>query len=309
MIPIFRKELNSFFSSMVGYVAIMVFLLLAGFFMFVSPDSNLLDFGYASMDRFFEFAPWILLFLIPAITMRSFADEARAGTLEILFTLPLKERDIILGKYLANMVVVLFAIMPTLLYVFTLAKLSLIPYHTDTAITLLIFLGLVIFSILSFHYALRFMSNQRQKFFSVLLSILLIFLIPVLYLKGLALVDLLPSNLDSGGIMGSYIGLIFLCSAFTAVGVFCSALSSNQVVAFILAVVLNFILFNGFETISHFQVFENGLDYVISQVGMQFHYTSISRGLLDTRDLVYFLSISALFILIAKFTLNKRKWS
>lgn len=244
MYSIFRKELGAFFSSIVGYTAIIVFLLIMGFFMWVSPDSNMLDYGFANMDRFFNLAPWVLLFLIPAITMRSFADEYKSGTIELLFTLPLKEKQIILGKFFACFTIVVIAIIPTLLYVFTIASLSTIP-----------------------------------------------------------------NNLDTGGIIGSYIGLLFLCAAFTSIGLFASTLSNNQIIAFIVAVLLNFILYVGFDTISHFKLFENGLDYILTQVGMQFHYTSISRGLIDTRDLIYFVSVSALFILSAKLSLNKRKWA
>ncbi|MBL7773271.1 MAG: gliding motility-associated ABC transporter permease subunit GldF [Chitinophagaceae bacterium] len=243
MYSIFRKELGAFFSSLIGYIAILVFLVVMGFFMFISPDSNMLDYGFATMDKFFDLAPWILLFLIPAITMRSFADEYRAGTIEVLFTLPLKDQSIIAGKFFANLVIVCLAILPTLLYVFTLSSLSVIP-----------------------------------------------------------------NNLDSGGIIGSYIGLFFLCSAFTAIGLFASTLSANQIVAFLVALILNFVLYTGFETLSHFKAFENGTDFILAQIGMQFHYNSISRGLLDTRDLIYFISVTLLFILAAKLVLSKRTW-
>jgi len=241
MLSIFKKELNSFFSSLIGYMAIIVFLLAGGLFMWVF-DNNILDYGYANLDKFFLFAPWIMLFLLPAITMRSFSDEYRSGTIEILSTLPLRARDIILGKYLAAFVLVIFSILPTLLYVFTIATLS----------------------------------------------------------KG---------NIDTGGIIGSYIGLLFLCGAYTAVGLFCSALTANQVIAFILAVFANFILYAGFESLSRMDFLSGGGDYIISQLGMQFHYNSISRGLLDTRDLVYFLSLIALFVLATALMVDRRKWN
>ncbi len=241
MLSIFKKELNSFFSSLIGYMAIIVFLLVAGLFMWVF-DNNILDYGYANLDKFFLFAPWIMLFLLPAITMRSFSDEYRSGTIEILSTLPLKARDIILGKYLAAFVLVIFSILPTLLYVFTIAQLS----------------------------------------------------------KG---------DIDTGGIIGSFVGLLFLCGAYTAVGLFCSSLTANQVIAFIIAVMANFILYAGFESVSRMDFLSGGADYIISQIGMQFHYNSISRGLLDTRDLVYFLSLIALFILATAFSVDRRKWN
>jgi ABC-2 type transport system permease protein len=204
----------------------------------------MLDFGYASMDKFFALAPWILLFLIPALTMRSFSDEYKAGTIEVLFTLPLKDREIILGKFFASSLIVIFAIFPTVLYVITLASLSVIK-----------------------------------------------------------------NNIDTGAIIGSYIGLLFLCGTFTAIGLFASSISNNQVIAFLIAVFINFIVFAGFETISKIPMFDNGIDYILSQIGMQFHYDSISRGLIDTRDMVYFVSVIALFILAARMALGKRKWN
>ncbi len=244
MIYIFRKEINAFFSSLMGYISVIVFLLVMGFFLWFYPDNNMLDDGYATMDKFFNLAPWVLLFLLPAITMRSFSDEFRSGTIEILSTLPLKEKDIVLGKFFAAWLLVVFSILPTLLYVFSLASLSAIP-----------------------------------------------------------------DNLDTGGIIGSYIGLLFLCGAFSAVGLFCSTLTNNQVIAFLIAIFINFILYSGFETLSKLEVFTGTLDYIISSIGMESHYRSISRGLIDTRDLVYFLSVIAIFILASRFSLQKRKWA
>lgn len=241
MVSVFIKELNSFFSSLIGYIAIIVFLLVCGLLMWVF-DNNILDYGYATMDKFFLFAPWVMLFLLPAITMRSLSDEFKSGTIEILSTVPLREKDIILGKFLASFALVVFAIIPTLLYVITIYTLS----------------------------------------------------------KG---------NIDTGGIIGSYIGLLFLCAAFTAVGLFCSSLTSNQVIAFIIGVFANFILYAGFESASRLPILSNGIDYIISQIGMQFHYNSISRGVLDSRDIVYFFSIVAIFIMATRLSLQKRKWN
>ena len=244
MLSIFRKELNSFFSSLVGYVAIIVFLIVCGFFMWVVPNSNMLDYGYATMDKFFAFAPWVLMFLLPALTMRSFSDEYKSGTIEILSTIPLTENQIILGKFFASFALVVFSVFPTLLYVYTISHLSIIK-----------------------------------------------------------------DNLDTGGIIGSYIGLLFLSAAYTAVGIFCSSITSNQVIGFLAAIFANFILYAGFETISQMPFVGNGVDYILSQIGMQFHYTSISRGLLDSRDIVYFLSVVAIFIVATKLSLQKRKWN
>ncbi|MBK7763130.1 MAG: gliding motility-associated ABC transporter permease subunit GldF [Bacteroidetes bacterium] len=244
MVQIFWKELNSFFSSLVGYIAIIVFLLICGFFMWVVPDANILDYGFASMDKFFAFAPWVLMFLLPALTMRSFSDEYKSGTIEILSTLPLKESQIILGKFFASFALMLFSVLPTLLYVFTISKLAIVK-----------------------------------------------------------------NNLDSGGILGAYIGLLFLSAAFTAIGIFCSSLTSNQVIAFLMSIFANFILFSGFEMLSKIPVLGNGIDYIVSQIGMQFHYTSISRGVIDSRDIIYFLSVVIIFILATRLSLQKRKWN
>ncbi len=239
MYSIFKKEINQFFSSLTGYITIIVFLVVCGLFLWVF-DNNILDNGFASMDQFFTISPWIMMFLLPALTMRSFADEYKVGTIEILSTLPITENQLVLGKFISSFLLVLFSIVPTLLYVFTIAQLS-------------------------------------------------------------------GGNIDSGGIIGSYIGLLFLCAAFTATGLYTSSLSNNQVVAFIASVFINFLLYAGFESISRLQVFQNGLDYIISQLGMQFHYDSISRGVLDTRDLIYFISIVFLFLLATRLNISKRK--
>lgn len=244
MYSIIRKEIHSFFSSLVGYIAIVVFVLVCGFFMWMYPNNNMFDYGFATMDKFFSLAPWIMMFLLPALTMRSFSEEYKSGTIEILSTLPLREKDIILGKFFASYVLVIISLLPTLLYVLTISTLSIIP-----------------------------------------------------------------GNIDSGGIFGSYIGLLFLCAAFTAIGILCSSLTDNQVIAFLMAVFANFILYAGFEIVSQLPFLSNGYDYVISQIGMQFHYQSISRGLLDSRDIVYFLSIVAIGLLATTLSIQKRKWN
>lgn len=244
MKSILLKEIRSFFSSLVGYIVIILFILVCGLFMWILPDTNMLDYGYASMDKFFSFAPWILIFLIPAITMRMLADEYKSGTIEMLSTKPLKDSSIIFGKFWASFLLVCICLLPTLLYVLTLESLADIP-----------------------------------------------------------------NNLDTGGIIGSYIGMLFLISSFTAIGLFCSALTDNQIIAFLIAVFLNFLLFQGFESLSKLPSFDGSLDYIISQLGLHFHYKSISRGVLDTRDILYFISVSLLFIFASRLFLQKRKWS
>jgi ABC-2 type transport system permease protein len=242
MRSIFIKEVSSFFSSVVGYVAVIVFLIACGLFLWVLPD-GIMDGGYASLDQFFSMAPWVLLFLIPAITMRSFSDEFRGGTIEWLSTKPLTDMDIITGKYLASLALVIFALLPTLIYVYTIGNLSMIEH-----------------------------------------------------------------NLDSGGIIGSYIGLLFLAASFASVGIFCSSLSANQVVGFLISVLACMFLYGGFEAISKLPAFEEGMDYYLGMIGMSLHYNSISRGVIDTRDVIYFLSIIILFISLTRLSINSRSW-
>jgi ABC-2 type transport system permease protein len=241
MRSIFIKEINSFFSSIVGYVALLVFLVACGLFLWVIPQYSILEYGSASLDRFFQIAPWLLLLLVPAVTMRSFADEFRTGTIEWLSTKPVTDTEIILGKYFATLVLIVFALLPTLIYVFTVYNLS----YTDV-------------------------------------------------------------GLDTGGLIGSYVGLFFLAASFAAVGIFCSSLTANQVVGFLVSLLACYLLYTGFEQLSKLPKLAEGVDYYLSMVGMEFHYNSISRGLLDSRDVIYFLSIIILFVSLTRYSLNSR---
>jgi ABC-2 type transport system permease protein len=244
MYSIFRKELNLFFSSVIGYVVIILFLMLNGLFLWVIPNNNnILEFGYASLDKYFEMAPWVLLFLIPAVTMRSFADEFRGGTIEMLFTKPVTTFQIVCGKYLASLVLVIAAILPTLLYIVTVSKLAT---------------------------------------------------------QG--------SVLDYGGIAGSYIGLTMLAASFTAIGVFASSLTSNQVVSFLISLFLCYLLYMGFDFIANMKSVEGTLDYLLSLIGMAFHYDALSKGVIDSRDMVYFLTIIFFFIIMTKTALESYRW-
>ena len=243
MFTLFKKEINGFLNSLIGYIVMIVFLLVTGLFLWVFPlDFNILDFGYAGLDGLFILAPFVFLFLIPAITMRSFADEKKSGTYELLMTQPLTSLQVILAKYFAGMALVVISLLPTLVY-----------------------------------------------YFSV-------------YVLGLP-----AGNLDSGGIWGSYFGLLFLGSAFVAVGIFSSSLTDNQIVSFILAVFISFFLYLGFGFIRSFIV-SGKLGLIIESLGLEAHYSSISRGVIDTRDLVYFISVTAIFILLTKISLESRKW-
>jgi ABC-2 type transport system permease protein len=234
-----KKELRQFFSSLTGYIAIIVFLLVNGLVLFVF-DNNIFDFGYVTLDRFFQLAPWILLLLIPAISMRSFAEEFKTGTYEILQTRPLSRWQIINGKYLGSLLVVFIALLPTIIYVFSVQKLA---------------------------------SNE---------------------------------GLDMGATIGSYIGLFFLAAVFTAISVCSSSFTHNAVVAFITSLIGCALLYYGFSAISKLPALSNGPDYYVEMLGIDFHYRSISRGLIDTRDIVYFLSVIFLFLIITNRNLLKR---
>lgn len=243
MLTIFKKELSSFFSSITGYVVMIVFLLALGLFVWVFPDSNVLDYGYASLDPLFFYAPWIFIFLIPAITMKSFSDEIKTGTIELLSTRPVTDLQIVLGKYFASLFLVVFSVLPTLLYFYTINQLG----------------------------------NPK-------------------------------GNMDIGATWGSYIGLIFLSATFLSIGVFTSSITSNQIVAFILAVFLCFFSYQAFDMLSKLNFFAGTFDTIVQNIGINYHYQSISRGVVDTRDTLYFLSFITIFILMTRISLQSRKW-
>jgi ABC-2 type transport system permease protein len=244
VIALLKKEINSFLSSIIGYVVMIVFLLSTGLFMWIIPgtDFNILENGYANMDTLFIIAPWVFMFLIPAVTMRSFAEENKSGTIELLLTRPLSDLQIIFAKYAAGVILVLFSLVPTLVY----------------------------------FISVYFLASPR-------------------------------GNVDVGGITGSYFGLLFLCSAFVSIGVFASSLGNNQVIAFILAVIISFFFHTGFDSLSSLST-SGFLPTLLSQIGISSHYTSMSRGVIDTRDMIYFITLTTFFLLLTRFIIEKRKW-
>lgn len=242
MIQIFSKEFSGFLSSLIAYVVIGVFLLVMGLLMWVFPESSVLEYGYADMSTLFSLGPYVLVFLIPAVTMRSFAEEKKGGTLELLFTKPLTDWDIILGKFLAGLALVLLALLPTLVY----------------------------------YYSLYTLGNPK-------------------------------GNIDTPGIIGSYIGLAMLAAAFSAIGVMASSISTNQIVAFILAAFLCYLTFAAFDALSGLAVWGTGA-LAIKQLGILYHYESMSRGLIDSRDIVYFVSVIFLALSLTKLILSSRQW-
>ena len=234
------REIKSFFGSPIGYLVIAIFLLLNGFFLWVfDGEYNILQSGFADLTPFFTLSPWILIFLIPAVTMRSFSDEIKQGTIELLLTKPLSVWQIVNGKFLGAFMLIIFAIIPTFIYVYVISNLGM-P----------------------------------------------------------------AGNIDLGSILGSYFGLLFLVSAYTSIGIFTSTLSENQIVEFILSVFICFLFYYGFEGIAN-QV--KGFEDIIARIGMDYHYKSMARGVIDTRDVIYFLSITILFLSMTVYKLKSLK--
>lgn len=243
MLTLFFREINNFFNNLIGYISIGVFLIINSLFLWVFPaDTNVMQSGYANLDGFFGMGPFVFLFLIPAITMRFFADEKKSGTIEFLLTKPLSDLQIVLAKYLAAFSLVVFSLLPTLIYVVTVYQLGM----------------------------------------------------PV-------------GNIDMGATWGSYLGLLFLGGAFVAMGLFASSLTDNQIVSFIVSIFLCGFIYLGFEFIYTLDLFGQ-FDLFIRNLGMYAHYTSISRGVVDSRDVIYFASVVTLFLLFTKIRLESRKW-
>jgi len=240
MVHLLVKEFNSFLNSLIAYVVMGVFLIGVGLLTWVFPETSVLDYGFADLDSLFSFGPYVLMFLAPAITMRSFAEEKRTGTLELLVTKPLTDWNIVLGKFLASFLLIVFALIPTLVY----------------------------------YYSVSSLGN------------------PV-------------GNIDSAGVAGSYIGLVLLGCVFCAVGIFVSSFSPNQIVSFILSAFLCYILFYGFSSLAGLWA-----DYAfeVQQAGLLFHYESLSKGLIDSRNVIYFLSVIFLLLLSTKLILGSRRW-
>ncbi len=242
MISIFRKEIAVFLSSMIGYVVIAVFLLITGLFIWFFSDTSVLNFSMATMDQLFLIGPFVLLILIPAITMRSFSEEYQYGTIELLYTKPLSLWQIIGGKFMANFSLVLLALIPTLIYVYSIYQLGS----------------------------------------------------PV-------------GNLDVGGTIGSYIGLVLLSASFTAIGMWASSMMQNQISGFLFSGFMCFMFFWGADYISRIPSFSGGIDYTIQQFGMKLHYDNLSRGLVRLSDVIYFLTIISLGLLGCHYSLQSRK--
>ena len=243
MLSLLKKEINTFLGSLVGYIVIVIFLAFMGLFMWVFPgESNVLDSGYSNIDGLFAITPYLYLFLIPAITMRSFAEEKRNGTIELLLTSPISDVQIILAKYFAGTLLVIYSLLPTLVY-------YIVVYNLGNPI----------------------------------------------------------GNIDSGGAWGSYIGLLMLGASFVSIGMFTSSISDNQVVSFVIAVLLCYVFYIGFDSLAQISIFKS-FDFLFLNISANSHYVSMSRGVIDTRDVLFFLGLISIFIVATKAVLESRKW-
>ncbi|HOK85420.1 MAG TPA: gliding motility-associated ABC transporter permease subunit GldF [Tenuifilum sp.] len=243
MKAIFIRELQNFFSSLTGYVIAIIFLVLTGLFLWVLPGyTNILDSGYATLESLFYIAPWLFLFLVPAATMRMFADEKKTGTIELILTRPISDTAMVLGKFFASLVLVDIVIVPTFIFVYSVSNLG----------------------------------NPS-------------------------------GNLDWAATWGSYIGLFFLASAYAALGLFASSLTDNMIVAFLSAVALCFVFYDGLAWVAELQSMEWARSALLT-LSISEHYSSVSRGVIDSRDVVYFLSISSVFLALTRLKLQSRRW-
>jgi len=241
MLSLFIKEINSFFSSLTGYLIVIVYLVANSLFLWVLPGYyNVFDNGQASLEPLFVLSPWLFLFLVSAVTMKSFAEEKRTGTLEILLTKPLSELQIAVAKYAASICLVIFAILPTLV----------------------------------FYYSVYQMGTPH-------------------------------GNIDTGGTLGSYIGLFFLASIYASIGILASSLTDNQIISFILAVVTSLVMYLGFDSLA--TMLPDSMQW-LSSLGINEHYKSMSRGILDTKDIFYFLGVDLIFIYLTQLVLQSRRW-
>ncbi|MFN3848061.1 MAG: gliding motility-associated ABC transporter permease subunit GldF [Spirosomataceae bacterium] len=243
MLTIFRKEINSFLNSLIAYIAIGVFLAITGYFVWISNDGqtqNVLDYGFADLNTFFSVTPFVFILLIPAITMRAFSEEFKTGTIELLLTKPLSEWQLVIGKFLAAFALVIVALIPTLLYYYSVYQLG-VP-------------------------------------------------------KG---------NIDTAAVIGSYIGLILLGGVFVSIGIWSSSMTDNQVVAFILGAVLCFVFYYIIGSLA--SVFSGSLQYITSYIGLNYHYDALGRGLIDSRNVLYFLSLIFVALYLTKLRLNRKK--
>ena len=242
MLAIIKKEFYHFIHSLIAYLVIMVFLTFIGLYTWVFPETNVLDYGFSELDSLFSFGPIAFLFLIPAITMRSFAEEKKDGTLELLLTQPITDWDLIIGKYLAGLLLVVFALVPTVIY----------------------------------YYSVYRLGNPA-------------------------------GNIDSAAVFSSYIGLLLVGAVFVSVGIFSSLLSGNQIVSFIVSLILCYVLYDGVHRLAMLP-FMNGVSYIVDMLSLDYHYRALSKGVADLRNIMYCVSVIVVMLSLSKLKLGSRQW-
>jgi ABC-2 type transport system permease protein len=234
MLAIFQKEISTFFSSLMAYIVMAVFVTATGLLLWVFPDSSILNYGFADLGTFFYFTPYILLFLIPAITMRAFAEEVRTGTIELLLTKPLGDGQLVWGKFLANWSLALLTLLPTLVYFYSVYQLG----------------------------------N------------------PV-------------GNIDIAAVAGSYLGLALLSGVFVAIGLWSSSLTDNQIVAFVIAVFVCFLLYVGIGAIAKLDIWGQW-SYWLAWLALDEQYNALGKGLIDSRNVIFLSSLVILFLWLTR---------
>ena len=239
MLSIFKKELNGYLNSLIAYIVIVLFLVFTGLILWVFPNSSILEYGYAEMGSFFNLTPFILIILVPAITMRSFSEEFKTGTIEFLLTKPISTLNLVFGKFFGAWLIIILAILPTIIYYFSISNLG---------------------------------SPQ--------------------------------GNIDTGAVIGSYFGLILLSAVFTSIGIAVSSFTENQVIAFIISTFVCYFIYDGIHQLS--QLFKGEIQYFIDFISLQFHYSSLGRGLIDSRNLIYLISVASLMILVTTLRLKRK---
>jgi ABC-2 type transport system permease protein len=230
MRALYWKEVNGFFSNLSGYLILAVFLVSLGLIVWVFPDTSVLEYGFADLETLFVYTPYVFTFLIPAITMKTIAEERKSGTWEILMTSPLSIPKIIIAKYTAALTLIVVALLPTLVYYYSIVQLG------D----------------------------------------------PV-------------GNIDHAGFFGSWIGLVFIGAVFASIGILGSALTSHQIVAFILGVFISFLLYFGLSALVQLQVMSS-FALFLEELSLSYHYQSMSRGVIDAQNVAYFLSVIVLML-------------
>jgi ABC-2 type transport system permease protein len=242
MWTLYKKEIRSFLGSLIAYIVMGVYLILTGLFLWFVDGNNVFDLGIASLQVMFDIAPYILIFLVSAVTMRSISDEKRLGTLEILTTKPITDAAIILSKFFASLTLILFALLLTSVYAYTISQLA----------------------------------N------------------PV-------------GNVDMGSMLGSYLGLLLLAACYTAIGLFSSSITDNQIVALLTSMVISFFFFAVLSMLGDVAWLDS-IGRSLAWFGLEFHYDSISRGVVDTRDIVFFGGFTAIFLGCTQLVFESRKW-